>query len=114
MELIPEWIEHFPGPITICDQDGWIVYMNQSSVGAFRNSGGAGLIGSNLLDCHPEPSMSKLKDLLNSPQENIYTIEKDGVKKIIMQIPWFSDDRFKGLVEISKVIPSEMPHFLRK
>ena len=45
---------------------------------------------------------------------NAYTIEKAGVKKLIYQAPWFHDGGvFGGLVELSMVIPMEMPHFIR-
>ncbi len=108
------WADEFPGAITICDPDGIIIYMNHASEESFRKSGGASLVGTNLLDCHPEPSQSKLKNLLVHPMENIYTIEKQEIKKIIMQVPWFSEGQFRGLIEISKEVPFEMQHFIRK
>ena len=108
------WADEYPGAITICDHTGIITYMNRSSAESFRNSGGFSLIGTNLLDCHPEPSRSKLKDMLEHPRNNIYTIEKRDIRKIIIQVPWFSEDRFRGLIEISMAIPAEMAHFIRE
>ena len=113
-ELCLSWADGFSGDITVCDQEGIIQFMNKASIESFRNSGGARLIGSNLLDCHPEPSRSKLQDLLKNHRENIYTTEKGGIKKIIMQVPWFSEGVFRGLIEIATIIPPDMPHFIRK
>jgi hypothetical protein len=45
----------------------------------------------------------------NDPVENIYTTEKNGVKKIIIQKPWIQEDEFCGVVEISFELPLELP-----
>ncbi len=111
---LPDWIEGFPGSITVCDPNGTIIYMNQRSIESFSSDGGSALIGTSLLDCHPEPARSKLLDLLMNQQANVYTIEKKGAKKLIYQTPWFQDGQFAGLVELSLVIPFEMPHFIRQ
>ena len=44
---------------------------------------------------------------------NVYTIEKGGKKKLIYQTPWYKDGQYAGFVELSLVIPAEMPHFIR-
>ena len=44
---------------------------------------------------------------------NCYTIDKQGVKKMIYQTPWRRDGKVCGMVEISMVIPQEMPHYVR-
>ena len=48
-----------------------------------------------------------------NPELNAYTIEKNGIKKLIYQTPWFMDGKFSGLVEISLPLPEELPHFIR-
>ncbi len=108
------WIKEFPGAITICDADGVILEMNDKAVEAFKQDGGADLIGKNLLDCHPELARSKLRDLMKSRKVNCYTIEKNGIRKMIYQSPWYKDGAYGGLVEFSIEIPSEMPHFVRQ
>lgn len=108
------WVDEFPGAVTVCDKDGIIIEMNRKAAKTFENEGGSKLIGTSLLECHSEPSRSKLAELLRSRKENIYTIEKNGIKKLIYQSPWFADGVFGGLVELSLEIPFEMPHFLRK
>ena len=108
-----EWAEEFNGAITVCDTEGIIVYMNQYSIKQFVKYGGEKLIGTNLIDCHPEPSKTKLKQMLKQPSENMYTTEKNGVKKIILQTPWMRDDKFCGIVELSFQLNADMPHFIR-
>lgn len=109
----PDWTKEFPAAITVCDAEGWIIGMNDRSVQAFAAEGGAGFVGTNVLDCHPEPSRTKLKSLLETGKTNVYTIEKRGQKKLIFQAPWFRDGVFAGLVELSLEIPWDMPHFNR-
>jgi hypothetical protein len=67
-----------------------------------------------MLDCHPEPSATLVRDQLANPRVNAYTIEKRGVKKLIYQAPWYRDGAFGGFVELSLVLPAEMPHFIRQ
>jgi transcriptional regulator with PAS, ATPase and Fis domain len=108
-----EWIKEFPGAITICDQDGIILEMNDHSIITFQKDGGAALIGKNILDCHPEPARAKIVKLLKEKINNVYTIEKSGVKKLIYQSPWFKNGKYCGMVEISLEIPTDLPHFIR-
>ena len=109
-----DWLKEINAAVTICDNNGIIVYMNEKSEQVFENDGGKNLIGSNLFGCHPEPALTKLKEMLAEGSTNLYTIEKDGKKKIIYQTPWFKDATLGGLIEITFNIPDEMPHFIRK
>ena len=108
-----DWVKEFPGAVTICDQKGIILEMNEQACQVFARQGGGALIGSDLLACHPEPARSKLKKLLKHPAVNAYTIEKNGIKKMIYQSPWYKDGEFGGLVEVSLVLPDNMQHFVR-
>lgn len=108
------WTGEFPGAVTVCDRTGVILFLNDRSAAGFAADGGQALVGRNLLDCHPEPARSKTADLLASPRVNAYTIEKRGVKKLIYQAPWYRDREYQGLVELSLVIPAELPHFVRE
>jgi len=109
-----DWLKEINAAITICNNQGVIVYMNEKSEQVFKNDGGKDLIGSNLFGCHPEPALTKLKEMLSDGSTNVYTIEKNGMKKIIYQTPWVSENVIEGIVEISFNIPGEMPHFIRK
>jgi len=109
-----DWIEGFTGAVTVCDKEGTILYMNDKAVTTFAKYGGRELMGQNLLDCHPEPARSKLKTMMEEQQTNIYTLEKNEVKKLIHQSPWFRDGEYQGFVELSLEIPFQMPHHARK
>lgn len=108
------WVKELPASITVCDAAGTILEMNESAARTFEKDGGTALIGSNLLDCHPEPAREKLENLLRSESPNCYTIEKGGKKKLIFQSPWYHDGTYGGLVEISIALPDELPHFIRE
>ena len=112
MTTIP-WAKEFPGNISVCDAAGVILAMNDRAAQSFEKDGGSGLVGSNLLDCHPEPSRSKLQEMLAAGKANVYTIEKGGVKKLIYQAPWYENGEYRGLVELALVLPDVLPHFIR-
>ncbi len=109
-----EWIKELPGAVTVCDAQGIILEMNDRAARTFENDGGYALVGKSLLDCHSELSRSKVEKLLSTHEKNVYTIEKNGIKKLIFQSPWYKNNgKYAGFVEISLEIPFEMPHFVR-
>ena len=107
-----DWVAEYPGSVTVCDAQGIILYMNQRAVKVLSGSG-QNLEGRNLLDCHPEPARTKLAELMKSQTANSYTIEKNGVKKLIHQSPWYDNGGYMGFVELSIEIPFEMAHHIR-
>jgi transcriptional regulator with PAS, ATPase and Fis domain len=107
------WVKEFSGAITVCDPDGIILEMNDKAAESFEEDGGRALIGKNVFDCHPEPARGKLERLMEERQPNVYTIEKNGVKKLIYQAPCYKDGKYAGFLEMSLEIPFEMPHFVR-
>jgi len=107
------WIKESPVSVTVCDTRGMILDMNDKAVETFQKDGGRALIGKNVMDCHPEPSKSQLKEMLKTQSTNCYTIESGGKRKLIYQVPWYEHHEFRGLVELSFEIPSEVPHFIR-
>lgn len=113
-DALTKWVKEFAGAVTICDTHGVILAMNDKALKTFEKDGGAALIGTNLLDCHPEPSRTQLEGMLEKPYSNSYTIEKNGIKKLIHQEPWYDNGVYSGYIEMSLVIPNEMPHFIRK
>lgn len=108
-----EWVKEFPGAVTVCDPDGVILEMNDASIASNAEDGGAKLIGTNLLACHPEPSLTKLKAFMAQREPNVYTIEKGGVKKLVYQTWWRREGRIAGFMEVVLVIPFDAPHFVR-
>lgn len=107
------WYNELPLAITVCDKEGKILFMNKKSLATFEKYGAENLISSNVLDCHPEPAKSMLANMLINKDTNAYTIEKNGVKKLIYQTPWYENEVYMGYVELSLVIPMEMKHFKR-
>jgi transcriptional regulator with PAS, ATPase and Fis domain len=108
-----DWVKEFPGAVTVCDTGGRIIAMNDRSLEVFAADGGAKLIGANVLDCHPEPSRSKLKTMMDERRANVYTIEKKGASKLIYQVPWHRNGTYAGFIELSLDLPQNMPHFIR-
>jgi transcriptional regulator with PAS, ATPase and Fis domain len=108
-----DWIKEFPAAITVCDRQGVVVAMNDKACSTFAQEGGAALIGHNLQDCHKPESWQKILHMLDTGIANTYTIEKNGVRKLIHQQPWFRNGEVAGVVEMSIVLPEEIPHYVR-
>ena len=108
-----DWIKEFPAAITVCDPEGILLAMNDRAAKTYEKDGGYALIGSCLLDCHPDPARGKVERMLAAHEKNVYTIEKHGVKKLIYQSPWYKNGAYAGFVELSLEIPRELPHFIR-
>ncbi len=104
---------NFPPRLRFANSAGVLLEMNDRAARTLEKDGGRALIGKNILDCHPEPARSKTQAMLANHEKNVYTIEKDGVKKLIFQSPWYRNGSYAGLVEISLEIPFELPHFVR-
>jgi hypothetical protein len=88
--------------------------MNDKSAAGYAKDGGRALIGKKMLSCHNERSRSILNNLLESGGQNVYTIDKAGQKKLIFQSAWRDETgQVAGLVEVSMVLPPELPHYVR-
>ncbi len=107
--MLNNWVKEFDGSITVCDDKGIIIDMNDAAVRNF----GKDLIGRSLFDCHPESAGRKLRDLMDTRKTNVYSIEKNGIKKLICQSPWYTAGKYMGFIEIVIGIPENMPHFIR-
>ncbi len=57
-----DWFRDLPFAITLCDTDGILLDMKRAAEALFQSDGGRALIGTNVLDCHPEPARRKLQD----------------------------------------------------
>ncbi len=109
--MIPDWAKELNCSITVCDKDGIIVYMNDRAIEQYKKRGN--LIGKNLFDCHNEHAMGIIRKLLETGGTNSYTIEKNGVHKMIFQSAWKENGVVAGLCEISMIIPEDLPHYVR-
>jgi transcriptional regulator with PAS, ATPase and Fis domain len=108
-----KWADELGVAITVSDNSGKILYMNGKSASTFAKQGGKSLEGTSLRDCHKPESWMKILEILETGEANCYTIEKEGIKKLIYQAPWYEDGIAAGLVELSMEIPFTMAHFVR-
>jgi len=107
------WADFVPFAITLSDNEGKILDMNEKSMQTFAKDGGNMLIGKSLFDCHSPKDNRKIINLIENEKTNAYTIEREGKKKFIFQCPWYQDGKTAGLVEIIIPIPETLPHFNR-
>jgi len=107
------WFEQLPCAVTVCDTKYKILYMNDEAAEVTAEDGGRTLIGKSLLDCHPPDAQKKLREVMASGRPNVYTIEKKGVRKMIYQCHWKKRGRLGGLVELTFVLPKDIPHHVR-
>ena len=107
-----DWIKDFPAGITVCDTDGIIIQINARAEAALGD-GKRSLLGSSIFDCHRPESVSLIRKMLADGVPHSYTIEKAGQKKLIHQQAWYQDGQIAGLVEISFVLPADLPHYTR-
>lgn len=113
--IVPDWAFRANCAITVADADCRIIYMNERSRETFARRGGAALIGHNLMEYHNERSRGIIRELLATGGTNAYTIEKEGLRKLIFQSAWRDDaGAVAGLVEISMVLPADLPHYVRQ
>ncbi len=107
------WVKEFPGPVVVCGATGFIVEMNDRAVEWFADKGGRDLIGESVIDVHPERAQAKIREMMESQEKNVYTIDKDGARVLIYQSPWYREGMFAGLVEFGLEVPLEIPHHVR-
>jgi len=103
--LCPAWINEFQGKVTVCDRQGTIIYLNNRAIKNFEKEGGLKLIGTNLYSCHPEPSRTKLRELIEKCETNIYYTIKNGEKHLIHQAPLFENGKYLWYAEFIFDIP---------
>ena len=92
------WVDKFGAAITVMDTEGNILDMNDAAMQAL--SGGRNMIGENLMKCHQQASIDKMHDMMKNDHPNVYTIEKNGRKKMIYQAPWYKEDVWRRLGSI--------------
>lgn len=109
--MVTDWAKEMNCAVTVCDKEGIILYMNDKAKDTFAKNGD--LIGKSLIPCHNENSRAIIAKLLETGGTNAYTIQKNGLKKMIYQTAWKENGEVAGLVEISMVIPEEMSHYIR-
>lgn len=108
-----DWARELPFAVLLTDADGKLLYLNARAVVNFADEGGAELIGKNIFNCHPPAAQEKIRQLMTAHTTHVYTIEKNGINKLVYQCPWYRQGVFAGLVELSIELSEKMPHFSR-
>lgn len=109
----PGWVAALHAEVLVCDATGTILAVNREAERLFAGEGGSGLLGTNVLDCHPEPSRTKLAGMLEQQLTNAYTSTEKGETRFFFQAPWFREGQYAGFVELSFPVPDGLPHFVR-
>ncbi len=108
MSDLIDWVEEFPGFISVCDTEGIIVAMNRKIADYFASTGGKSLIGSSIFDCHSAESTRQIREQLESRKMIVYTHDADGQQELVLHVPWYREGEFAGLVEIALPLESEI------
>lgn len=104
------WGDHLKRcAITVCDLDCVVLYQNKRSIEVNGD-----VRGKSMMPCHSARSREIINRLLTNGDNNAYTIEKRGLRKLIYQAPWYESGDVAGLVEFSLEIPQDMPHYVRE
>jgi transcriptional regulator with PAS, ATPase and Fis domain len=103
-----DWIEEFPGMISVCDTEGKILVMNKKIADYFTSSGGKELVGTSLFDCHGPASGAQVRQLLANKKLDVYVAEENGTLELAIHAPWYKDGIFAGLVEITVPLENEI------
>jgi hypothetical protein len=107
------WVRELPAEVTVCDAEGVILEMNAEAEALFAADGGAGLMSTNALDCHPQAARHKMEGLLETQAVNAYFNTENGEKRFFFQAPWYLNGEYAGFIEISFTVPEDIPHFIR-
>ena len=107
------WYKVFPGAITVTDEKGTVIEMNEGSEKLFEKDGGYAVLGQNVITCHPPGTQEKVRQIYETQSFNIYSITKGGQKHLVYQAPYFIEGEFSGMVELSLDLPDDIPHFDR-
>ena len=103
------WSEEVPVGIVVCNAEGIVEWMNDRAARIFKVSGGMDLVGSNLMDCHPERAQGKVRQLFEKKEPYCYTVETNGTTAMLYQAPRYVDGVFKGFVEFIYTLPADIP-----
>ncbi len=82
---LPElnWASDLNCGITVCNNDGVIVYMNEKAIEQKHGN----LIGNNVFDCLNLNSRRIICKLIASGGQHLYTIEKKVSKNLYIKVP---------------------------
>jgi PAS domain-containing protein len=104
--------------ITVADEDGRIVFMNDLAIQHYGDRGGAGLIGRHLHDCHNPASQRKIRQMYarhgsgDLTPTRYHEEREDRFAESIVVIPMVIEGRFRGVAELMWTERPELVHEL--
>jgi hypothetical protein len=107
------WVKELPAAITVCDREGIVIEMNDASAANYESAGEFDLIGRNIKDCHPAKAREILDAMFADGTLHMYSTRKNGIRRLICELPWYNGGEFFGFVEFAIVLPDEIPHYQR-
>ena len=110
-----DWIKDLPVAVVICDRKGVLTYLNDAAAAMYAPFGGYALLGKSVMDgCHKQQaSNDKMNEIMETRKPHTYSIERNGVKRLIHQMPHIINGEVIGIVELAIIVPFEIPHFVR-
>ena len=92
--------------VTIADEKGRIVFLNDLALEHYGDRGGEQLIGTSLYDCHNAESRDKIKDMYaryragDLTPTRYYEEKGDDLAESIVIIPLIVSEQFRGVAEL--------------
>jgi DUF438 domain-containing protein len=92
--------------ITVADEDGRIIFLNDLGIEHYADRGGAALIGTSLRDCHNPSSQSKIREIYTRYRAGDMTPIRyheengDGLTESIVLMPLVVEGQFRGVAEL--------------
>jgi PAS domain-containing protein len=92
--------------ITIADETGRIVFLNDRAIEHYGDRGGEALLGTDIHDCHNPASQAKIEALYaryragDLAPTRYHQTKEDGLAESIVLVPIVADGRFRGVAEL--------------
>ena len=92
-----DWVEEFPGALTVCDTRGTILSMNEQAAAVYQGSGDRRLIGTNLLARVADPRPMSIPLKKRPPSTHLHPLVQDGRYAGFMELAWKSRRAFEEI-----------------
>ena len=92
--------------VTIADETGHIIYLNDLALQHYGDRGGEQLVGTHLNDCHNPTSQAEIEAMYARYHSGDFTptryhqAKEDGLGETIVLIPLVADGRLRGVAEL--------------
>jgi len=92
--------------VTVADEDGRIIFLNDLAIAHYADRGGRSLIGTHLNDCHNPTSQAEIEAMYARYRTGDFTptryhhVKEDGLDETIVLIPLVTDGRLRGVAEL--------------